>query len=295
MRTLNIIGCGKLGKTLGYLLIQTKKYRINNILTRSINSAQECTNFLNQGTAITQYQELSAADVTLIAVKDDQLLGVIKALSTNHAMQQSMLAFHCSGAFSSEILLPLKSTTLSIASLHPIKSFSQTEKNDMSLEGRYCALEGDYSACKILQDDFENLGAKIIPIATANKFFYHIATIFSSNYFVALLEIALQLLEQSNIPREQGLSLLEPLMMGTYLQIKEHGTTKALTGPISRGDSELVAKQYQTLQSLNNDFADAYKSLGKVALDLTIKKNTLPEDIIIKLETILKNIPSSNQ
>lgn len=287
MRTLNIIGCGKVGKTIGYLLIQSQQYQLQNILTRSQESAMACQNFFGAGQPVSEYKQLIPADVFFIATNDDQLPLVVADLLKSGCLKKSSLVFHCSGSFTHEILLPLKSMGVLVASIHPVKSFSNPQNDIGYFPGTFCTLEGDKIACEILQQDFENLGAKVLYIATTNKIHYHVATIFSSNYFVTLIDTSLQLLEQSDISREEGIALLEPLILGAFSQVKELGTIAALTGPIARGDKKLIEKQLESLLKINPKFAHTYKVLGKLTLDLAVKKGHLTESTIDEFKSLL--------
>jgi predicted short-subunit dehydrogenase-like oxidoreductase (DUF2520 family) len=58
-------------------------------------------------------------------------------------------------------------------------------------------------------------------------------------------------------------------MAGSYQNIVDVGLYEALTGPIARGDSEVIA---QHLQEIPPDFKETYKGLGRLALELAQQK-----------------------
>jgi predicted short-subunit dehydrogenase-like oxidoreductase (DUF2520 family) len=287
MRTLTIIGGGKVGRTLGYLFLQTGRYRVKNILSKTYQTSLACQTFLGEGHAISNWEALEKADLILITVNDDQLTHAIASLATAHCLTEATVAFHCSGTFSHRILFPLQMKGVACASIHPIKSFSNPNENITNFTGTFCTLEGDELACTLLQDDFEAMGAYVLKISSENKIFYHIATIFSCNYLTALIDISLQLLQKNEISHEQGVDLLTPLIQGTLAQIKERGAAKTLTGPISRGDSLLIKQHCDALSPLNNDIATAYKILGKLTLALAIQDNRLNETVIEEIKGVL--------
>jgi predicted short-subunit dehydrogenase-like oxidoreductase (DUF2520 family) len=292
MLTLTIIGCGKVGKTLGYLLFNHHCCDIQDILCRSYPSSLQATHFIGAGNALSHHQELQPADIFLLAVNDDQLPKAVSMLATSHIITDNSLIFHCSGALPSSLLSPLKSQGAKIASLHPVKSFSQPEDDIKSFAGTVCTLEGDTQPCAVLKKLFGQLGADIIQITPDMKLLYHIATVFSSNYFVTLMDTALQLLQEAGIQRQQGMTLLQPLVMGSWHQLVKWGSQEALTGPISRGDSELVAAQLALLKQSHRDIAHVYQALGKLTLQLAEKKNVLSRDSFLKLEKVLSNCSS---
>jgi predicted short-subunit dehydrogenase-like oxidoreductase (DUF2520 family) len=285
MRRLTIIGCGKVGKTLGYLLANAGCYQIQDVVCSNDQSAKECIQFLGSGHAVADFSELRATDVMLISVKDDQLLPVVEQLEQSTRITPDIV-FHCSGAYSHSILMPLKRNGTQLASLHPVKSFSDPSSDIHQFSGTYCTLEGDLPACEELAESFKKIGANLVKIKSEFKLLYHIATIFSSNFLVALVDTSLNLLEKNNLKSDQGLALLEPLLLGAFQQIKTKGTQTALTGPIARGDATLVKQQYNALLALDKDVALAYKALGKLTLEIAKKKGSLDNTAIQELDEL---------
>lgn len=288
MLTLNIIGAGKVGKTFGYLLSTKQCYKINDVLTRSKQTSAQACEFIKSGRPIDSYTELTPADVYLVAVTDDQITNVVNELKSKKILQPGNIVFHCSGATSSEILAELQSEGALIASLHPVKSFGNPGDNIHNFANTVCTVEGDKPACEYLTKIFNKLGAKVHPISSKNKLLYHASFVFSCNYFVSLIDVALQLLEQTGIKRTTAVEILEPLILGSWQQIKSLGTAKALTGPIARGDSELVKMQLDSVNEADQELGNLYKVLGKLTLELAVKKNTLTTKQTAELRNILK-------
>jgi len=75
--TLNIIGCGNVGKTLGRLWTQAGTLVVQDVLNRSLASGMEAVAFMQAGKAVAGYDDLRAADVTLIGTPD-QLIAQIR-------------------------------------------------------------------------------------------------------------------------------------------------------------------------------------------------------------------------
>src|SRR4051794_6847976 len=72
-KTLNIIGCGKVGKTLGRLWTEHGGFRVQDVLNRSLESGTEAISFVGAGRAVENYAGLRAADVYMIATADDRI------------------------------------------------------------------------------------------------------------------------------------------------------------------------------------------------------------------------------
>jgi predicted short-subunit dehydrogenase-like oxidoreductase (DUF2520 family) len=287
MLTLNIIGGGKVAKTLGFLLATHPCYVINDILCRRQQASDQACEFITSGRPITNYKDLRASDVYLLAVTDDQIVNVAQQLQAIQILKPGDIVFHCSGALSSDILQPLKASGAHIASLHPIKSFGNPCDNIHNFQNTVCTVEGDQSACEHLITVFSQIGAKVYSISSNHKMLYHSSLVLSCNYLTTLIDASLQLLEKSGLSRDIGFEMLEPLILGTLHQVKSLGTAQALTGPISRGDSALVKKQLDCLNLDDESLGNLYKVLGKLTLELAIKRKTLSEAEILNLENSL--------
>jgi predicted short-subunit dehydrogenase-like oxidoreductase (DUF2520 family) len=287
MKSLSIIGCGKLGKTLGKLFADSGLIKVNQILTRSLKSAEEARHFIHAGTPVSSYEELEPADYIMLAVPDDQIEGVAKRLLISKMLGKSSLVFHCSGACTSEVLL-LDGDCIA-GSFHPIKSFSDPSSLIASFKGTYIAVEGDPAAIFILKELSEMIDGIPMVINAEEKLRYHAGTVFASNGLVSLLEVSLQCLEKSGIERNAGMKILEPLVRGTVDSFFTLGSVDALTGPVSRGESGVIEKQLASLSAWNEDVSNLYRYVGLVAASLTEKKEQVPVEILQAIRNILQS------
>lgn len=290
MKTLNIIGSGQLAKTLGYLFNKHRRYKIQHIYSRTFAKAQLAQKFLACGEAVSCLQEFKPADAFLLAVPDDQLQHVSLQLAKYNLIKKNDIVFHCSGALSSSELFLLAEQQALVASAHPIKNLSNPEIDVKNFAGIYCSLEGDEKACSILEKDLRAIGAEVIKIKAEQKLLYHAAIVMASNYLVSLLEISLKTFQTIEIDQATALNLLQPIISSVCERIFAVGTHKALTGPIVRGDVNIVKEEINALKNSSAEIADLYQSLGKIALDITKKNSSLPEDVIKKFIEILHKI-----
>ncbi len=268
MTTLNIVGAGKVGSTLGRLWTDSSAFEVKGVVNRSRESALRAVSFIGAGQALPDLQHLESADVLMLSVGDAEIGPVAGALAASGSVSAGCVAFHCSGALPSTILAPLGALGASTASAHPIKSFAKPSHAVSSFRGTWCALEGDERALQRMEPALEAIGAKVLRIATAQKLIYHSASVFSCNYLVALLEVGIRAFVKAGLPRTTALAAMEPLVRGTVDNVFALDTAEALTGPIARGDHELVAQQYDALGAWEEGVADLYRHLGRVALEL---------------------------
>jgi len=101
MKSLNLIGGGRVGRTLGRLWHASGSYRVQDVLTGSARTAEEAVTFIGAGQAVTALADMRAADVWMLAVPDRQIAAVAATLAHGSGAIRPTLAFHCSGALAS--------------------------------------------------------------------------------------------------------------------------------------------------------------------------------------------------
>ena len=268
MRTLNIIGSGRVGRACGRLWARAKVFEIQDVLTRSRESAAEGVKFIGAGHAVGSLGEMRPADVWMIATRDDAIVPSAKTLAASGKIVPDDIVFHVSGAAPSAELKPVREQGALIASVHPIKTFTDAEQAVRTFTGTFCAAEGAEGAMAVLRPAFEKVGAKVFDIEAALKPVYHAGGVFACNYLVALIETALRAHKKAGIPRKASLRALEPMVRETVDAIFAKGPEKALTGPISRGDAAAVRRQLAEVGAWDARMGELYRALGLIAVDL---------------------------
>ncbi len=268
MKTLNIIGSGRVGRACGRLWAQARVFEIQDVLTRSHASAAEGVKFIGAGNAVGHLGEMRDADVWLIATRDDAIVPSVVTLAASGKITPDDIVFHMSGATPSDDLNPVKARGALVASVHPIKTFTDAELAVQTFPGTFCSAEGDAGALAVLRPAFEKVGAKLFDIAPALKPVYHAGGVFACNYLAALMEVALRAHEKAGIPRKASLKALEPMVRETVDAIFDKGPEGALTGPISRGDVAAVRRQFAMVRDWDSAIGELYRGLGLIAVTL---------------------------
>jgi predicted short-subunit dehydrogenase-like oxidoreductase (DUF2520 family) len=268
MKSLNIIGSGRVGRACGRMWAQAGVFGIQDVLTRSRASAAEAVSFIGAGHAVGRLEEMRGADVWMIATRDDAIVSSCVTLAASGKVTPDDIVFHVSGATPSGDLKAVKDKGALVASVHPIKTFADAGQAVETFAGTYCSAEGDAEALKVLRPAFERIGAKVFDIEPGMKPIYHAGGVFACNYLAALIEAALRAHEKAGIPRDASLAALEPLVRETVDAIFEHGPARALTGPISRGDTATVARQMTRVKEWDREIGELYRSLGLLAVAL---------------------------
>jgi len=269
MKSLNIIGCGAVGKTLGRLFHQAGIFEIRDILNRSREGGEQAAAFIGAGRAVSDYAQLRPADLYLVAASDAALAGCAEALAASGLVRPGTVAWQVSGALPSSVLAPVGERGGEIASVHPVKSFADPCVSATDFAGTWCGIEGDAPAVELLSGAFSAIGANLFPLDPGFKTVYHAGSVLVCNYLTSLMEAGVRAYEKGGLPRETALQVMEPLVRGTVDNIFRGGTVQALTGPIARGDAAVVAAQLSALDSWDGDIALIYRALGRVAVELS--------------------------
>lgn len=268
MKSLNIIGAGRVGRTLGRLWHDSGVYKIQDVLTTSGLSAQEAVEFIGAGHATTTLRDVHPADVWLLAVPDRQIAAVAGALAGTDEVNNAAIAFHCSGAMASMELKPLHDLGWQVASAHCLLSFASPSVALNQFGGTPCALEGDQAAAVELETSFKRIGARCFPILAEHKLLYHAGAVFATNFLPVLQSLANQLWQNSGMPADLAAHHTKSLLQNSVDNIQKLGPVGALTGPAARGDHALVALQGQALAQWNPDAGQAYAALSRLASEM---------------------------
>lgn len=267
MPTLSFIGCGKLGRSLGYLFQRQGVFSVRQVLTRTQDSANAAVRFIGAGQPIADIEDLQPADVFIIAAPDRRLDECARQLAASGVLDERTTVLHCSGALSSELLAPCAAAGAQVASAHPLLSFADPAQVVKHFHC-HCALEGDVAAVRMLAVVFARIGAQTLEIPTEAKLRYHAAAVIASNYLVTLTEQALQAVECAGLTRAEGRELLLPLMHQTLDNLARQEPKAALTGPVARADWQLVKTQQASLAAARPALGTFYAAMANATAQL---------------------------
>jgi predicted short-subunit dehydrogenase-like oxidoreductase (DUF2520 family) len=288
-KTLNIIGAGRVGQTLGRLWHSSGVFAIQDVLTNSAASAQTACGFIGAGTPVQDRSAMREADVWMLAVPDAQIAAVAAALAA-HALASSKavprtapraasgtaaaqsprapIAFHCSGAQSARILSPLVDLGWQTASAHCILSFANADAAVAQFPGTACALEGDAFAIATLHSAFTVIQAHCFEVASNDKLLYHAAAVFATNFLPVIQSVAEDAWRATGVPEDLLPALRASLLTNAVANINRLGPAGALTGPAARGDVAAIAIQALAVSQWDAQAGAAYEALSALALRL---------------------------
>lgn len=282
MYIVNVIGCGKVGKTLAKLVHQTGAGKIQDLYSRSSQSAKNASEFIGAGRVVDDLPAMRTADIWLIAVPDSQISIIGDALGrvSNEARAPGLdrpVAVHCSGFESSALLEPLQAKGFSVASVHPAMSFADPESSVAMFKGTPCAVEGDPRSTQLLGEWVREFGGSPFELKASNKGLYHAAAVFSANLNVVLQAVAIEAWQACGVHPDL-ISKLHAALLGTTTQnLLQMDPAQALTGPAARGDTRVVERQHDIVKQWHPEAAQAYEVLSRLASTLASSGQTRRE------------------
>nr|WP_229520722.1 Rossmann-like and DUF2520 domain-containing protein [Massilia sp. IC2-476] len=268
---MNLVGAGHVGRALGRLFAATGTFAVQDVLTRSPDSAREAVAFIGAGSACDTLVRMRPAQVWMLAVGDDAIVPACEALARDGHFTGAVV-FHCSGAKASSELQPAREAGAFVASVHPIRSFADPEAVAGTFTGTFCGIEGDPQALAVLEPAFAAIGARTVRIDPAAKTVYHAAAVFASNYLVTVLDAALRAYQAAGVPPEVARELARPLASETLANVFRLGPEAALSGPVARGDFATVARQQEAVTRWDPATGQLYEALVPPTAELARRK-----------------------
>lgn len=219
-----------------------------------------------------------------LTVPDDKIEPLSLKLASKNINWEGKHVIHCSGNLFADELYALEEKGAKTASMHPLQTFTRTDKANR-FKGIFISIQGDQSLCKDLSQLVTQMGATPLLFKKEQKQALHIAAVFASNYFVTLLKESENLLARQQI--DEGLDVLEPLILQTVTNVFKKGANRSLTGPVARGDVDSVRKHVDVLASDPNS-SGLYKTLGLKTLEIVKENGEIPTENIRQLEKLFR-------
>lgn len=266
-----MVGGGRVGQTLARLLVAQAGLQMGQLWCRDAAHTQAALAFIGSGSAAAALDDFAPADLWLITTPDGALAETAAALAATHAVSggQPAQAWHCSGFHSHTLLAPLAERGWAVASVHPALSFASPERALAQWAGTLCAVEGDAAAVAQAQALLRATAAQPFTIAAEAKPLYHAGAVFASNFAPVLAATADNLWAQAGVPADARHALLHGFIARVAANIARDGPALALTGPVARGDGELLAAQLVALIEHDPDVGAAYEALSVLAARLS--------------------------
>jgi predicted short-subunit dehydrogenase-like oxidoreductase (DUF2520 family) len=262
--TLAIVGAGRVGRALGRRLHELG-WQIGAVATRSDASARKAVRFIGSGSAHAGIsRRLLASTVILIATPDGAIHEVGRELARIGAEElRGKVVLHTSGALDASVLAAARECGAAAGSMHPLQTFSGV--GVPPLEGKVFTIEGDAMAVRTSRKIARALGAAPVQIEAADKPLYHAAGTLAAGHVLVVVEAAVHLMMSIGMKRGEAVRALLPMTRQVLQNYERLGPRAAWTGPLARGDREVVAKHVDALQQYSWEYKEAYEALNRLA------------------------------
>jgi predicted short-subunit dehydrogenase-like oxidoreductase (DUF2520 family) len=188
-------------------------------------------------------ESIRDAAVLFLAVSDRALAPMAEELCRSGLVAREATVLHGSGASDLSVLAPLASSA-HVASLHPLVSVASRRT---PLSGAACAIEGaDDETNHRVESLARTMG--LVPLRfRGDRTRYHAAACIVGNFPQALMAAAVRLFEDAGIEASSAREALGPLLTSAARNAVERDGAAAFSGPIIRGDVEVVARHLEVL------------------------------------------------
>jgi predicted short-subunit dehydrogenase-like oxidoreductase (DUF2520 family) len=265
-----IVGAGNLANALAVSL-RRAGYKIEGVIARSRGASLKRAQKLAReiGTQASVSPENTQAKLVWFCVPDAQVVHAARALEAKIDWGKKV-AFHSSGALTSDELRALRRRGAAVASVHPLMTFVRGSRP--SLMGVPFAIEGDGVALKVARRIVSDLGGRAYPMRKADKAAYHAWGTFASPLFTALLATTEQVAAAAGINRSQARRCMIPILTQTLANYAASDAASAFSGPVVRGDVDTVKRHLRVLRRVPAA-RDVYFALAQAALQYLPAKN----------------------
>lgn len=255
---IGLIGCGRLGLTIGYFL---KKYnRLYGVYDTDKKKLKHAIKILKIKNNPDYKKLIKNCQVLLFTTPDDKIVDAYNR--AKKYITDKKFLFHFSGLLPAEIFADNKN--VSRASLHPLATFPYTRIPP--LRKKYeLFFQGDKKNYRITLKIFPRKQFRIHILNKKDKPIYHLLGVFSSNMVVALVEAILVLSRKLAWRQKEFNDFIFPMMIETIMNVKEYGVKKGLSGPLVRGDVESIKKHLKILRKTPS-LHKIYRDLSQIIL-----------------------------
>lgn len=286
IKCFSIIGTGRVGTAMAVLL-KKSGFHVTSIYDKSSPALRRASRYTGAKSCKSLLEVVQKTDAVLITTSDGEILSVSEKLGCC-ADIKNRFVFHMSGAGGLDLLEPAKQAGASVASIHPIQSFSSVDQAIQNIPGSYFGVTADTKTLKPVNNIIRKIGGIPIVVRAEQKPLYHAAACIASNYLVSLIHITESIYTSIGFREQDARKAFMPLIYGSLKNVEQSDCALALTGPITRGDYTTVEKHIRAIHEKLPQYSSFYSSMGLLTLNLARQKGTLSDSQAKKIKMLLK-------
>ncbi len=203
----------------------------------------------------------SAYDTLWIATADGSLHDVAEFLVEARPCWRGCTVLHSSGATSPHVLDAFARRGATILALHPNASFTGDSPMLPGLVWGVSEGEGAIDAAHRL---IGHLAPTLVVVPEKFRALYHAAASVAANYSVTLFAMAHDLYQRAGFSEEEARAVVAQFIRSSADRAALTGPAAALTGPIARGDAQVVTLQSDAIRHMAPEYLAAFLELAQV-------------------------------
>jgi predicted short-subunit dehydrogenase-like oxidoreductase (DUF2520 family) len=260
MENFGFIGAGKVGVTFGKYLAERGRTVAGYFSGREENAAA-AARFTGSARYGSVGELAAACDVIFVTVPDGAIKDVWASLKKTGLSGKCVC--HCSGALSSRVFDGADRLGAAALSVHPLAAVNSKWDSHKYMSDVSFTVEGEGPAAESMRAFLRSLGNPAEIIADDRKELYHAGAVFLTNFVVALVNAGTELLSACGPDKDFIREASRRLFFTNAENIYASDAISALTGPVERGDAEIVKRH---LACLEEPARGLYAALSKELL-----------------------------
>jgi len=272
--SVGIISAGRVGAALGFALERAGHVVV--ACSAVSHASRERARRRLPDTAILPVHEVAArGELVLLAVPDAELASVVSGLAATQAVRPKTIVVHTSGANGIGVLAPLTEQGCLPLAVHPAMTFTGSDEDIERLPGSCFGITAaDDVGYAIGQSLVLEIGGEPFRVREDARTLYHAALAHAGNHVVTVVADAVEALRAAlsgqellgqplvdDAPGGIAERVIGPLTRAAVENTLQRGQA-ALTGPVARGDADVVAAHLRALTEVDPQLAEAYRTIS---------------------------------
>ena len=271
---LGIIGAGRAGAPIGRAL-ENAGFNVHAISARSSESKIRAKKLLLNVAIQSEENILKTSKIVILALPDDELEKFVSTANENKLFANNQYVIHISGSKGLEVFENISAKIIPIA-VHPAMTFTGSRYDVRRLVGAtYGTTTNSKNGEQFVSYLIRELNGIEIPLTNEQRILYHAGLVHSANYLTTLIIESMEMLKIAGVNNPE--IILQPLLKSTMENTLYKGEA-ALSGPIARGDVNVVKNHLQQIRKDTPEFLNVYKELGKATVEIARQSDFISEE-----------------